>query len=77
MSKNIASSWNEEQGISLCSIRYHSGTGMDIFGHGHAECHDNDKDFQSELTGDRRQISIAIQAAGYERLRYEDRSNRL
>lgn len=51
MSKNISSGWLADTGFSTCTIRYHSGTQLDLFGHGYAECHQNDQDFKSELTG--------------------------
>lgn len=71
MNKNVSSSWDENIGFSTCSIRYHSGTKLDYFGHGYAECHDQDKEFQSQLTGafiasSRAEIDVCRKIRDYE-----------
>ena len=49
--KNIIDSWDEERGVARCIIKYKTSSGLMIDGIGIAECHPDDSQFMSALTG--------------------------
>lgn len=49
--KNITENWNAETGVFRYVIPYKASSGAEFEGIGIAECHPDDNDFMSELTG--------------------------
>ncbi len=49
--KNIIEHWDAEHGVFRCVIPYKASSGAEFEGIGVAECHPDDNDFMSELTG--------------------------
>ena len=47
----ISEYWDEEHGVARCVLTYTTKTGLILQGIGVAECHPNDYDFISQLTG--------------------------
>ena len=47
----IIEHWDEESGVSRCILSYQTSSGVLLQGIGIAECHPDDYDFMSQLTG--------------------------
>ena len=49
--KKVIENWDAEHGVFRCVIPYKASSGAEFEGIGIAECHPDDSDFMSELTG--------------------------
>ena len=69
--KDIIEHWDAKHGISRCVLNYKTSSGIILTGIGIAECHPEDEEFMSELTGSviaeyRAQIDLLKQINNYE-----------